>query len=101
MHIIYLFSITYDNANQRFNTKSPTWFDTIGNNSLAYWIIFFLEISLWVHYQAYVRGQFKTTASESPLNRNVFITKDKQYVNLKNELGPYWQGITRGEDKDT
>jgi hypothetical protein len=37
----------------------PIWFEPKENNSLATWIIFFLEISLWLHYEAYIKSKFR------------------------------------------
>ena len=45
-----------DDMTCRFNSRTPIWFDASESNSLSYWIIFYLEISLWIHYLSYVRG---------------------------------------------
>lgn len=76
--------ISYDEASGKFSTKTPVWFDLGECNSLAYWVIFYMEISLWVHYMAFVRQQLRPT---SP----IFIPREKQYINLRNELGPFWE----------
>jgi hypothetical protein len=72
------------------------------HNSLACWIIFYLEISMWVHYQAYVRGLYRDSQSvgNSELNRHIFIRRDNQYINLKNELTAFWESLPQGKDKD-
>jgi len=46
-----------------FIVKTPTWHIPSANNSLANWIIFFFEISLWVHFEAYVKSRFMVTKS--------------------------------------
>ncbi len=86
-------SITFDDVNGRFTTKTPTWFDANESLSLSYWIIFYYEIALWVHYLAYVRGTF--AQHDSVLNRAIFVNKETQYVNLKNEVATQWNTISK------
>jgi hypothetical protein len=45
-----------------------------------------MEISLWVHYMAFVRQQFRPQSS-------VFLPRTSQYINLKNELGSFWESL--------
>jgi hypothetical protein len=66
------------------------WFAANEHNSLAYWIIFFLEISLWVHYLSYVRGYFRQ--QDASLNRQLFIRKESQYINARHEIKASWLG---------
>lgn len=89
-------SITYDDVTGRFTTKAPIWFDPSESNSLAYWVIFYLEIALWVHYMAYIRGQFRGADN---LNKNVFIKREKQYINLKEEIGAFWENVAKAGDE--
>lgn len=70
-----MFSIDWDSQRGFFITKTPAWFIPSVNNSLASYIIFYLEISLWMHYEAYVRGKFRTQKQES-LDANFFIDKE-------------------------
>ena len=67
-----------DDMTCRFNSRTPIWFDASESNSLSYWIIFYLEISLWIHYLSYVRGQFRVFDQEDSINRMVFISKEGQ-----------------------
>jgi hypothetical protein len=89
-----MYSITWDDQNGMFQTQMPVWFNPAENNSLATWVIFYLEISLWVHYEAYVRNGFKAEGGfNENLNKHIFIPKDNQCINLKNELTIFWQNI--------
>ena len=70
-------------------TRSPVWFQSNEHNSLAYWIIFYLEVSLHVHYQCYVLGRFRNNEGNLP-NKQLFLKKDGQYINIRNEIKTPW-----------
>ena len=86
-----VYSITFDEFSGKFNTKTPIWFDLEDYNSLSYWIIFYLEISLWIHYLAYVRSMFKVAPETLPNKHSIFMPSEGQYLNLKNEISNYWE----------
>jgi len=67
------------------------WLDLDDSNSLATWIIFYLETALWAHYLAYVRN-------ELPVSEPLFVPRENQYINLKNEISAYWEQIQQNED---
>ena len=81
-----MFSINYNEHTGNFNTKTPIWFQPNEHNSMAYWIIFYLEISLWVHYLSYVNGHYRL--DQSIINKQLFIKKEYQYINIKSEIKP-------------
>lgn len=57
-----------------FVIKTPSWFVPSANNSLAYWIIFYFEISLWVHFEAHEKNRFRVT--KETLDPKIFIKRD-------------------------
>lgn len=89
---------TFDDMSKRMSTKAPIWFDTSVHNSLATWLAFYLEMALYVHYQAYVRGLFR--GADGELHSELFIRRDNQYLNLKNELSDFWESLPQGKDRD-
>ncbi len=93
-HIIYpnLPRIDWDEQKLFFVVKTPVWFKPESNNSITNWIIFYLEISLWVHYYAYVKSRFRNT--KETLNPKIFISKEGQLINVRNELSKQWMQIT-------
>lgn len=98
--INFCFRITYNDLTKWFSTQSPVWFDSKSYNSLAYWIIFYLEISLWTHYLAYIRGMFRSNSDSQQLNKSIFLSKENQYINIKNEMTGYWETVTKGLSKE-
>ena len=85
-------SIDWDQQKEFFNTKSPLWFHPSSSYvSLPACIVFFLEISLWVHYNAYVKGLYRVTKED--LNAKIFVKKEGNFINVKNELGDFWSSI--------
>ena len=60
--------------------------------------MFFLEISLWVHYFAYVKGLYSLNKDE--LNPKIFTKKAGNYINIKNELQDFWVGIQEKTEKN-
>eukprot|EP00347_Sterkiella_histriomuscorum_P003090 403365629 len=84
--------IDWDVQRQHFVVKTPSWFVPYSNNSLANWIIFYFEISLWIHYEAYVRPRFRGTTKDT-LDSTIFIPKNDQILNLKNDLSSYWSSF--------
>jgi hypothetical protein len=66
--------------------------------SLAACVVFFLEVSLWVHYNAYVKGLYRVTKEE--LNPKMFIKKENNFINVKNELQDFWISIQEKTEKN-
>ncbi|CDW72233.1 UNKNOWN [Stylonychia lemnae] len=83
--------INWDDQKMFFIVKTPTWFVPSAYNSLAYWVIFLFEISLWVHYEAYVKSRFMI--NKTTLDPKLFLSKQGQLINVKNELQSYWSQI--------
>lgn len=79
-------------------TKTPIWFNPIRHVSLAACVVFFLEVSLWVHYNAYVKGLYRVTKDD--LNPKMFIKKESNFINVKNELQDFWISIQEKTEKN-
>jgi hypothetical protein len=91
--------IQHENENFMI-TKAPVWFNPNAHVSLSACVVFFLEISLWVHYNAYVRGTYKATQGKDELNPKLFLKKEGNLINIKNDLGEFWDSIQEKNEKN-
>lgn len=90
------YEISFDDINNHFTTRTPVWFDQSQPQSLAFWIILYLEISLWVHYDTYVKGLYRQAHDCKPSSL-IYIKKEGQYFDIKNELGSFWESYSKSD----
>jgi hypothetical protein len=79
------FRVSYDEKNHFFKTYAPVWFQPMQATSLAQWIIFYLERSMWVQFNDCVKNEYCRHRDA------MFISRDSKLVNIKNELLGYWK----------
>ena len=53
------YRINWDEDRKYFSTRAPLWFEPYEINSLATWLTYFFERTLWIQYYANVKGEFK------------------------------------------
>jgi hypothetical protein len=77
-------------ANQLyFESCAPPWFEMHNPNSLAAWILYYVERALFIQWGNSVQGDFLAARDQN--KQPVFIPSDGKYVAIKNELKPFWR----------
>jgi hypothetical protein len=65
-------------------------------NSLAQWILYYLERAIFIQYKTNVYGEF-VTAKDSQ-KKPLFIGIDGKFISLAQEMKPFWRTFL--EEKD-
>jgi len=58
-------------------------------NSLAAWVLYYIERALFIQWKNNVQGDF--TNSRDQNKQSVFIPTDGKMIAIKNELQPFWR----------
>ena len=58
-------------------------------NSLASWILYYIERALFIQYQLNVKGEFQNCKDQS--KQPIFIHTDGKNIVLKDEVKPFWR----------
>lgn len=80
-----------DRENAEFETAAPLWFDMHNANSIASWILFYLERALYMQWQINVHGNFLDCRDSS--NQPIIVSTDNKNILLKDELKPFWRNF--------
>lgn len=43
---------------------------------------------------------FRSNSDSQQLNKSIFLSKENQYINIKNEMTGYWETVTKGLSKE-
>jgi hypothetical protein len=78
-----------------FETASPLWFDMHNANSIASWILFYLERALYLQWQINVHGNYLDCRDAQ--NQNIIVSTDNKNVLMKDELKPFWRNFCMEE----
>ena len=74
---------------QYFESVAPGWFEMHNPNSLAGWILYYIERALFIQWQNNVAGDFLNAKDQN--KQPVFIASEGKCVAIKKELRPFWR----------
>ena len=77
-----------------FESSAPLWLDMHQPNSLASWILYYFERSLFIQYQINVHSQFLDCRDAQ--NQSIIIGTDSKNIVIKDELKPFWRSLCEG-----
>jgi hypothetical protein len=63
-------------------------------NSLATWIIFYLEQALWIQFKHNVKGEFSKQMDRITMEKT-FTAPEEKLINFKNEYRDTWTEIRK------
>jgi hypothetical protein len=70
----------------------PIWFQPQKFNSIAKWMIFFIERAIWIHYTTHVLNRRDLPLLEI---QNIWIKPEHKLILFKNVILPYWTDLTQ------
>lgn len=83
----------------RLKMKVPIWFKANHYNSIAKWIVLFLERAIWIHYHTFVK-QSKFSATQLQDIKPMWLQPDNKLIQFRNEILPYWTELMQKIKKD-
>ena len=79
-----------------FESKQPPWLDMSEPNSLASWILYYMERAIFIQFEANVYGKFVSQKDQN--KQPLFIGIDGKYISIQNELKPFWRTFCEERD---
>lgn len=61
-------------------------------NSLATWLLYFLERALWVQYNNHVYAKYVETKDAQ--NNSMFVSPESRHISLREEIKPFWRALS-------
>ena len=86
-----------DEQTGRLSNEFPFYFNTERFNSLAMWLIMFIERSIWVNYLTFVS---MTVQRRLPEIKCVWLQPESKLILFKNEILPYCQELCQKMAKE-
>ena len=60
-------------------------------NSIANWILYFLERALWIQFNNHVYAKYADLRDAQ--NNSLFLKTENRPFNLKEEIKPFWRSL--------
>lgn len=79
-----------------FESKAPLWLEMHQPNSLAAWLLYYLERAMCIQYDCNIYGRF--LACKDRKKDSVFLSADKQLI--RDEMRPSWRSFCADAVKD-
>jgi hypothetical protein len=81
-----------------FESSAPMWFDMHDANSLASWILYFIERALFIQYASNIKGEYMKCKDQN--KQSVFIQASGKNIVLFDELKPFWRTFCESMKQD-
>ena len=72
-----------------FESVAPNWLEMPNPNSLAAWILYYIERALFIQWRHNVAGEFLCARDQN--KQSVFVASEGRCIAIKQELRPFWR----------